>query len=61
MLGTLTIVLLDMGLHCLFGVASRVNYVAHCDVSMMCRCFVAPNLMELGGFLVMKRCMLQMF
>jgi hypothetical protein len=59
--GTVTIVLLDMSLHCLFGVASSVNYMAHCNVSMMCRRFVAPSLVVLGGFLVMKRRMLQVF
>jgi len=61
LLCTVTIVLLDMGLDCLLGVASSVNYMAHCDVSMMCRCFVAPSLMVLGGFLMMKRRMLQVF
>jgi hypothetical protein len=61
LLGTVTIVLLDMGLHCLFGVASSVNYMAHCDVSMMCRCFVAPSLVVLGGFLTMKGRTLQVF
>jgi len=61
LLGTVTIVLLDMGLHCLFGVTSSVNYMAHCDVSMMCRRFVAPNLVVLSGFLMMKRRMLQVF
>ena len=59
MLGAVTIVLLDMGLHCLFGMASRANYMAHRHVSMMCRGFVASSLVMLGGFLVMRRRMLQ--
>ena len=61
LLGTVTTVLLDMGLHCLFGVASGVNYMAHRDVSVMCRGFVAPCLVILGGLLVMKRRMFQVF
>ena len=61
LLGTVTIVLLDMGLHCFFGVASSVNYMAHCGVSMMCRRFVAPNLVVLSCLLMMKRRMLQVF
>jgi hypothetical protein len=55
LLGTVAIVLLNMGLHRLFGVASSVNYVAHRDVSMVCRGFVASTLVMLGGFLVMTR------
>jgi len=60
-LGTGTSVLLNMGLYCLFGVASGVNYVARRDVSMVCRCFVTPSLVMLGGFLVMMRRMRKMF
>jgi hypothetical protein len=59
LLGTVAIVLLDMGLHCLLGVVSSVNYMARRDVSMMCRGFVASSLVMLGGFLVMRRRMLQ--
>jgi hypothetical protein len=59
LLGTVAIVLLDMGLHCLFGVASSVNYMARRDVSMMCRGFVASSLVMLGSFFVMKRRMLE--
>jgi hypothetical protein len=55
----MTIMLLDMGLRCLFGVASSVNYMAHRDVSMMCRCLVTPGLVVLGSFLMMIRRMLQ--
>jgi hypothetical protein len=54
-----TIVLLDVGLHCLSGVVSSVNYMAHRDVGMMCRGFVAPSFVVLRGFLVMRRRMLQ--
>jgi hypothetical protein len=57
MLGT--IVFLDMGLHCLFGVTLRMNHMAHRSVSMVCRCFVVPGLVVLGSFLMMKRRMLQ--
>ena len=49
MLGTVTIVLLDVGLHCLSGVVSSVNYMAHRDVGMMCRGFVAPSLVMLAA------------
>jgi hypothetical protein len=58
LLAIVAIVLLDMGLDCLFGVASSVNDMAHRDVSMMCRSFVASSLVMLGGFLVMRRRML---
>src|SRR5215467_5065570 len=59
MLGT--IVFLDMGLHCLFGVAPRMNHMSHRGVSMMCRGFMASRLVMLRGFLMMKRRMLQVF
>ena len=52
-------VLFDVGLYCLLGMASGVNYMTRRDVSMMCRGFVAPGLVMLGGFLVMRRRMLQ--
>jgi hypothetical protein len=55
------VVLRDMGLHCFFGVTSSVKYMAHRYVSMMCRGFVASGLVMLGGFLVMKRRMFQVF
>ena len=61
MLGTVAIVLGDMGLHCLFGVVSSVKYMAHRYVSMVCRGFVASSLVMFGGFLMMKRRMLQVF
>jgi hypothetical protein len=61
LLGIVAIVLRDMGLHGLFGVASGVNYMAHRDVSMMCCGFVVSSLVMLGGFLMMKRRMLQVF
>jgi len=35
--------------------------MAHRYVSMMCRGFVASSLVMLGGFLMMKRRMLQVF
>jgi hypothetical protein len=59
--GTVAIVLRDMGLHCLFGVVSSLEYMAHSDVSMVCRGFMASGLVMLGGFLMMKRRMLQVF
>jgi hypothetical protein len=61
LLGTVVIVLRDMGLHCLFGVASSVKYMAHRDVSMVCRGFVASSLVMFGSLLMMKRRMLQVF
>jgi hypothetical protein len=62
LLGTVAgVVFCDMGLHCFFGVTSSVKYMAHRDVSMVCRGFVASSLVMLGGFLVMKRRMLQVF
>ena len=53
MCGTMAIVLLDMGFHCLFGVASGMNYVTSCDVSMVCRGFVVSSLMMFGSFFMM--------
>jgi hypothetical protein len=35
--------------------------MAHRDWSMVCRCFVAPSLVMLGGFLVMMRRMRKVF
>jgi hypothetical protein len=61
LLGTRTTVLLDMGLHCLFGVASSMNHMSHRGVSMVRRCFVASSLVMLGGFLVMMRRMREVF
>ena len=55
------VVFRDMGLHCFFGVASSVNYMARRDMRMMCRGFVVSSLVMLGCFLVMKRRMLQVF
>jgi hypothetical protein len=55
------IVLRDMGLHCVFGVASRMNHMSHRGVSMVCRGFVMSSLVMFGGFLMMKRRMLQVF
>jgi hypothetical protein len=54
-------VFLDMGLHCLFSVASRMNHMSHRGVRMVCRCFVASSLVMLGGFLVMVRRMREVF
>jgi hypothetical protein len=51
--GTVAIVLLDMGFHCLFGVASGMNYVTSRDVSMVSGGFVASSLMMFGGFFMM--------
>ena len=59
MLGT--IVFLDMGLHSLFSVASRMNHMSHRGVSMVCRCFMASSLVMLGGFVVMMRRMREVF
>jgi hypothetical protein len=55
LLGTGATVLLNMGLHCLFGLASGMNQMAHSDVSMVSRCFVAASLMMFGSFLMMMR------
>jgi hypothetical protein len=46
-------VLLQVGLHCLFGVAPGMTYMAHRDVSMVGCGFVAASLVMLGRFLVM--------
>jgi hypothetical protein len=51
--GRVAIVLLDVGFHCLFGVAPGMNYVTSRDVSMVCRGFVASGLMMFGSFLMM--------
>lgn len=51
--GTVAIVLLDMSFHCLFGVASGMNYVTSRDVSMVCRGFVVSSLMMFGSFFMM--------
>jgi hypothetical protein len=59
MLGTT--VFLDMGLHCLFGMTLRMNHMSHRGVRMVCRCFVAPSLVMLGGFLMMMRRMRKVF
>jgi hypothetical protein len=62
LLGTVAgVVLRDMSLHCFFGVTSSVKCMAHRDVSMMCRGFVAPSLVMLGSFFVMMCRMLQVF
>jgi hypothetical protein len=44
-------VLLEGGLHCLFGVAPGMTYVAHPDVSAVGCCFVAAGLVMLAGAL----------
>jgi hypothetical protein len=49
LLGTVAIVLLDVGLHCVFELVSSVNYMAHRDVGRMCRGFVAPSLVMLAA------------
>jgi hypothetical protein len=46
-------VLLDMDLHRLFGVASRMNCMAVRGVGMVSRRFVVSSLVMLGGFPVM--------
>jgi hypothetical protein len=51
--GTVTIVLLDMGFHGLFGVAPGMNNVTSRDVRMVCRGFVASGLMMFGSFFMM--------
>jgi hypothetical protein len=51
--GTVAIVLLDMGFHCLFGVASGMNYVTSRHVSMVCRGLVVSSLMMFGSFFMM--------
>jgi hypothetical protein len=60
LLGARTTVLLDMGPHCLFGVASGIDEVPGRDMSMVRRCFVASSLVMLGGFLVVTRCIREM-
>jgi hypothetical protein len=52
--------LLHMGPHCLFGVASGINEVPGRDMSMVRRCFVASSFVMLGGFLVVTRRMREM-
>jgi hypothetical protein len=52
-LGTVAIMLLNVRLHCVFGVTSSMNYMAHREVGMVCRCFVVSGLVMLGGFVVM--------
>jgi hypothetical protein len=61
MLGTRMTVFLDVSLHCVFGVASRMNHMPHRGVSMVCRCLVVPSLMMLGGFRVMMRRVREVF
>jgi hypothetical protein len=61
LLGTGATVLLDVGLDCLFSVASGMNDVARRDVSMVSGCFMASSLVMLGGFLVMPRRMRKVF
>jgi hypothetical protein len=52
-LGTVAIMLLNVGLHCVLGVTSGMNYMAHREVGMVCRCLVVPGLVMPGGFFVM--------
>ena len=61
MLRTRTTVFLDMGLHCLFGVASSMNCMAAGRVSMVRRCFMVSNLVMLSGFPVMTGRMRKVF
>ena len=51
----------QMGFHRLFSVSSAVNYVAPCDVSMVCRLFVTSGLVMLSRFAVVVGGMRQMF
>jgi hypothetical protein len=60
LLGTVAIMFLDVSLHCVFGVASGVNYMAHRDMSVVCRCFVTSSLVVLGSFFMMTRRMRKM-
>ena len=53
-------VLLNMGLHCLFSIASGMNRVTMRGVSVVCRCFVVSSLMMLGSLPVVMRRMREM-
>jgi hypothetical protein len=61
LLGTGTTVLVNVGLHCLFGVASSVNYMTRRHVGMVCRRFVTSSVVVLGSFLVMMSRMRKVF
>ena len=54
-------VLLGMSLYCLFSMPSAMNYVAPRGVSVVCRLFVMPSTMVLGGFLMVVGGVLKMF
>ena len=41
-----------MRLYCVFGMASRMNHVASCGVSVVCRLFMITGLVMLGGLRV---------
>jgi hypothetical protein len=59
--GTVAIVLLEMGFHCLFGVAPGMNDVTSRHVSMVCRGFVVSSLMMFGSFVMMVSRMSKVF
>jgi hypothetical protein len=46
-----------MRLHCVFGVASRMNHVASRGMSVVCRLFMVTGLVMLGGLCVVTRSM----
>jgi hypothetical protein len=55
------VVLLDMGFHCLFGMAPGMNYVTSRDMSMVRRGFVASSFMMFGSFFMMASCVGEVF
>ena len=54
-------VLLDVGLHCLLGMASGMNRMAAGDMSMVCRSFVVSSPVMLGGLSVVMRRIREVF
>ena len=53
--GLFLAVLLSMSFDRVFSVASSMNHVATRGVGMVCRFFMVPSLMMLGGFPMMTR------
>jgi hypothetical protein len=53
--GLFLAVLFAMGLHGVIRVARRVNNMAPCGMSMVCRLFMVSRLMMLGGFRMVTR------
>jgi hypothetical protein len=53
--------LLNMGLHCLFSMASSLNRMTVRSVSVVCRSFVVSSLVMLGGLHMVMRRMREVF